>query len=234
MDVTLTATQRLDRADDAVNAKNYAAALADYRWYFEQARPADPSLRCDISMWHELGTVYRPARVALLAWRDQRRDDLMGSPTGVAMTPVQVEAFMDIATVNKRLQDVEGTYQVFRNLHERGHALPELCVHLALPAVIECQDYELARRYVPDPAAAVAMTVRIFNIMQERVSSDSGAWRKVVRLSTVTYCINELQPILTMVNHTEGVVAAYDLLHRAVDDILDPPLRLKVRRLLHA
>lgn len=234
MDVTLTATQRLDRADDAVNAKNYAAALADYRWYFEQARPADPSLRCDIHRWHELGTVYRPARVALLAWRDQCRDDLIGSPTGVAMTPVQVEAFIDMATVNKQLQDFDGTYQVFRTLHQRGQAIPERCVDIALRAVIECKDYELAKQYVSDPAAAIAMAVRIFNVVWERVSSESGAVRKAARLFTVMYCSNELQPILTMVNHTEGVVAAYDLLHRAVDDILDPRLRLKVRRLLHA
>lgn len=239
MVAALTPNQRLLRGQQAVNSKNYAAAWVDYRWYFEQARPADPSLagartQFDIYLWHELGVAFRPALVALLTWRDQCRDQVLAGAAGTVLTPGQVDAFGDMAIVNKQVQDFASTYQVFRNLHERGHAVPERCVHLALPAVIECQDYELARRYVLDPAAAVAKAVRFVNAMPHRVSSKSGAERKAVRVATLSYCSNELQPILTMVRHTEGVVAAYDLLHRAVDDILDPRLRLKVRRLLHA
>jgi hypothetical protein len=102
--------------------------------------------------WTQLASDYAPARLAMIAERDEQvRKLLGGDATFCADGFTPISRFYVIADMNKFLQDDRSTYRVFTQLLADYPALAQRESLTALPAIVESGDYGLAAQYLKDP-----------------------------------------------------------------------------------
>jgi hypothetical protein len=102
--------------------------------------------------WTQLASDYAPARLAMIAERDEQARKLLGGDaTFCADGFTPISRFYVIADINKFLQDDRSTYRVFTQLLADYPALAQRETVSALPAIVEAGDYGLAAQYLQDP-----------------------------------------------------------------------------------
>jgi hypothetical protein len=134
------------KADTA--AQRYPVALSKYVWYFENALKYDQAqtgvrLSFALGDWRELAASYPPALDALKLLRDeaeQRFDD--GSRT--------VHAVMEIAALNRVLDDDERTRLIFEAVAESDPATAKLVFGVVRPSLVKVKAYTLCGKFL-DP-----------------------------------------------------------------------------------
>jgi hypothetical protein len=140
----------LSDTEALVEAGKYPEALERHLWFHDHALEHQRSmegvrLSFALSDWKKLGDVYPPARAALLATRDRKTQRILD--TGESR-----DLFADTAAINRYLGQEGKTVELFQRLGETHPELAERCWDLAKDAVFAAKRYDLARRYLTDPA----------------------------------------------------------------------------------
>jgi len=71
--------------------------------------------------------------------------------------------FNDVVSINEELGQSNLSYKLFCQLNEQDHEFSKSCVSLALPAIVEVEDYELALSFIPFPEGTVQSLVAELN-----------------------------------------------------------------------
>jgi hypothetical protein len=155
----------LERARNARLAGKYEDALRDHLWFHEHALQEDPSLagvRLSFALrdWIYLAEQFPLARRALQAIRDRDTQRILNGGATLAR-------FHDISAINSALGDERATHELFTQLDTQLPELAKDCAELALPALVAVEDFQLARRYLPDPVARITALAKRVNDFAE-------------------------------------------------------------------
>jgi hypothetical protein len=126
----------------------YDAALERYVWFYRHALEyneglAGVRLSFVLGEWVELGQKYPPARDALLSVRDE-------ATTAFENGKASFKLFMDVAAINRYLQDDARTVELFKLLRQRDPELAGQCYPLAERALVDSGEYAICISYLGD------------------------------------------------------------------------------------
>lgn len=159
-----TVHEVLERGWNAHSAGDYEAALKDYVWLFDAAaaEPETAPLRLSyiLAAWAKLAEDYLPARQALVQTRDADTARLLAAGGDAVL-------FNDIRVINDKLGDLQNTYHLFQRLPE---ALAQACARSALPSLMACGDFALARRWLPQPERHLAQAAAQLNELKSGIN----------------------------------------------------------------
>lgn len=147
--------QRYDNAREAARSGRYEEALRGYIWFHNHALEEDPSywygvrLSYALSEWIALASIYPPALARLKRIRDEKAERLARGDGDYAL-------FHDVAAINEKLGEISSTYDVFVKLQKANPALAEKCAVIAMPAIVQVDDFVLARRLIKDPEYSIS------------------------------------------------------------------------------
>jgi hypothetical protein len=139
----------LNRGKDAFFKHQYQEALECFIWFHENALVHDPAyygvrLSFAIGYWKDLADVYPPAKAALESVR-------MSAALALRDGAGDRERFHDLVSINRELGKAIETYQLFREIWTRYPDLAKECRDLAVEAVVEAGDFQLASKCLPQP-----------------------------------------------------------------------------------
>jgi hypothetical protein len=106
--------------------------------------------------WAELAMAYPPARIALREIRDRKVSEILSGAGNR-------DLFHDVVSINAYAFSDQATYDLFIALRQSSPAVAAEYASLALPAIVLCQDFQLARLYMPDPGPEVKMLSECLN-----------------------------------------------------------------------
>lgn len=146
---------------EAAGAGRYAEALEGYIWFHDHALTYEPALagvRLSYALehWKELGNLYPPALVALTEIRDLKTTNLLKGARSR-------KNFHDVVSINEELNQLGLSYKLFCQLNEQDHEFAKTCISLAMPSIVDAEDYELALSFIPSPEGAVKRLVAELN-----------------------------------------------------------------------
>ncbi|XLZ72450.1 hypothetical protein ABT364_10955 [Massilia sp. SR12] len=197
------AHEMLERARTARLAGNYEDALRDHLWFHEHALAEDPSLagvRLSFALrdWIYLAEQFPLARRALQALRDRDTQRILNGGATLGL-------FQDISAINSALGDDRSTHELFTQLDVQLPDLAKDCADLALPALVAVEDFQLARRYLPDPLARITA-------LATRVNDFAGEMAKRGNTSSAP------QLLAFVLNYAKEVRLVVEVLHRLGED----------------
>ncbi|KQQ42345.1 hypothetical protein ASF61_22125 [Duganella sp. Leaf126] len=220
----------LNRAWTAHSAGEFDAALQDYTWLFEAtsehaSEVAPLRLSYVLNGWAKLAEEHLPARQALVALRDRDAARLLADIGTGADPEAKAEAdailFNDVRAINDKLGDAQHTYQLFQRLPAD---LARECANSALPSMMACGDFSLARTYLPHPdahlgdyAAEVNAHVATLDLLGDAGMSEL--------LATVYNYMTEVRLILELLDGYGDHAGAARLRQQAVSLITAPEAR---------
>jgi hypothetical protein len=180
-------SDRLNAARLAAREGRHAEALREHEWFHRNALKHRPSLygvrlSFALSDWVELGKVYPKARRSL----DRiRREKIAALRKGKGSW----HTFHDVASINRYTDRQRDTYRLFARLHSSRPRLAARCAKVAMPAVVNCGDFKLARRYLEDPDGTLARKARHFTDGMEYARKQPRRRKAAVREAHIhTYC----------------------------------------------
>lgn len=152
-----------ETASDVRNG-HYALALKKHRWFFDQAlehEPAQYGVRLSFALgyWYELAQVYPPAMDELHALRDR------ATQNAIAGIDVR-ESFHDASSINRVLNDITATRDLFLKLHETNRAHAQTAYSIAQPVLIAFGEYGLCSEYL-DAETAIDRIVELFHMHRD-------------------------------------------------------------------
>jgi tetratricopeptide (TPR) repeat protein len=205
----------------ATSAGKYEDALRGFERLLAQTPPAGRRHALHLLVgWGMLAKVHPPALAALTAVRDRDAAPLLAGEGDQAL-------FAYIETVNRELDQPSHTRQLFICLDQKAPALAAACARDALPALVRCEDYALARRYMPDPEARINWASGMLSSLEgledlplsdphPRPYAEIGNYAKEVRL---------MLDILNGCDETEAAIKARNL---ALSQVPQPKIRARV------
>jgi hypothetical protein len=216
--------QRLESAWNTHAAGEYDAALQEYIALFD-ATAKDPdtaSLRLTyvLAAWARLAEEYVPARRALVEERDRLAAQLQSTP----------EVFHDIRIINDKLGDLQHTYHLFQQLPE---AQAQQQARAALPSVMACGDYALARRYLPHPEQHLAQAAAELNELKSHINVLTTEGMAELLADVFNY-ITEVALVLDLLDGCGDTAAAESARQQAIDLVQAPEARACVQAELDA
>lgn len=139
----------LRRGRTAAVEGRHEAALRDFVWFHEHALKYDKALygvrlSFAIGYWKELADVYVPARDAFDGARGRAEALLLDGKGG------RLE-FNEVVAFDRELGRPANTHRLFARLARERPEVAKQCADLALEAVTESGDFELASRFLPHP-----------------------------------------------------------------------------------
>jgi hypothetical protein len=201
-----TVHEVLERAWNAHAAGEYEAALEDYVWLFDtagaDAETAPLRLSYVLGSWAKLAEDYLPARQAMVRTRDA--DSALLLQAGDGGDPA---LFNDTRVINDKLGDLQNTYRLFQRLPE---SVARECARGALPSVMACGDFALARRWLPHPEQHLAQAAAQLNELKSGINVLTTEGMAEL-LSEVFNYNTEVALVLDLLNgcgDTEGVANA--------------------------
>lgn len=223
----------LTQAHAAAEAGRHEEALNEYIWFHEHALAEEQSLRgvrlsFALAFWKELGEVYPPAMKALLALRD-RKAAILGA--GVE----DWDLFNEVSALNDTLGDERNTRDLFKRIHQESPAFADRCIRLAMPSLVACKDFELARSFMGDAEAVTRQRIRQLNddvIFARERSTAEKQDRLLDAFAQLT--AEDLRMIALVLRHTNDKAKAEELLSSALEAVDDPDVRAAVSRRLTA
>ncbi|MQA38081.1 hypothetical protein [Rugamonas aquatica] len=227
-----TVQEVLERAWTAHSAGGFDNALKDYIWLFDASAADEETaplrLSYVLSAWAKLAEEYLPARHALVEVRDRDSKRLLASADGDSETAAAL--FNDIRAINDKLGDLQNTYHLFQQLPE---ALARQCARSALPSLMACGDYALARQHLPQPLQHLAQAAAVFN--ERRAGMNVLTTAGVADLLAEVYnYIVELALVLDLLDGCGDTAAAEAAREQAVTLVQSPEARACVQAELDA
>ena len=212
----------LDRAWNAHAAGEFEAALNDYSWLFDASATSDDTaplrLSYVLSSWAKLAGDYLPARHALVTLRDRLSAQLLAQPTDAAL-------FNDIRVINTKLGDLQNTHHLFQQLPE---TLAQHVAPVALSALVACEDYALARRYLPYPEQHLADAAAHLNELKSHVNVLTHDGMAEMLADVFNY-ITEVALVLDLLDGCGDTAAAERARQQAVNLVQAPEARACVQ-----
>lgn len=141
----------LEEAVKAARNGRYEESLVRHRWFFDHALEYEQSqygvrLSFALGYWRDLAEVYPPAMVEL---RELRKE-----VSGKVLDGVDLfHSFHDAVSINRVLDDVRATRELFVSLQLINARHASDVYRLAQPALVTCGDYEICNRYLHGPTA---------------------------------------------------------------------------------
>ena len=125
----------------------YDAALEKHLWLHRHAlvySEAFAGVRLSFALreWVDLGEIYPPARETLLAVRDD-------AAHAIEIGNGSHQLFMDVAAINKYLQDSDRTILLFKSMHSCDRELAKRCYAVAEELLVERCEYAICISYLP-------------------------------------------------------------------------------------
>lgn len=125
-------------------------ALSDYLWFHQHALEHERAyygvrLSFALAYWKDLSEVYPPAAEAMSKVREAAAVAVLGSE-GDAWT-----LFDEVMAIDRELGRSRSTYELFLSLMAKDRARAKRCAVLALPSIVEAEDYDLATQFLPQP-----------------------------------------------------------------------------------
>jgi hypothetical protein len=216
--------QRLESAWNAHSAGEFELALQEYTWLFDATAkdPETASLRLSyvLAAWAKLAEEYVPARRALVAERDRLIAQLTAAP----------DLFHDIRVINDKLGDLQNTYHLFQQLPE---AQAQQHARAALPSLMACGDYTLARRYLPHPEHHLALAAMELNELKSHINVLTTEGMAELLADVFNY-ITEVALVLDLLDGCGDTAAAESARQQAIDLVQAPEARACVQAELDA
>jgi hypothetical protein len=221
-----TVHEVLERAWNAHSSGEYEAALKDYVWLFDaaaaDAETAPLRLSYVLGSWAKLAEDYLPARQAMVQTRD--------ADTARLLQAGDSSLFNDIRVINDKLGDLQHTYRLFQRLPE---SLAQECARAALPSVMACGDFELARRWLPHPEQHLAQAAAQLNELKSGINVLTTEGMAEL-LSEVFNYNTEVALVLDLLNGCGDTAAAAAARRQAVALVQTPEARACVQAELDA
>lgn len=128
----------------------HEAALTDYLWFHKHALEYDPAyygvrLSFALAYWKELADLYPPAAKALKILRSETADAVLQAEGKTR------SLFHEVAAIDRELGCSRDTYDLFLSLMRKNPDQAQRCAELALPSIVEAEDYHLASQLLPHP-----------------------------------------------------------------------------------
>jgi hypothetical protein len=227
-----TVHEVLERAWNAHSAGEFEAALKDYVWLFDAAA-ADPEtaplrLSYILGGWAKLAEEFLPARQALVQARDTDTARLLAA--GSEGTDSSAILFNDIRVINDKLGDLQNTYRLFQRLPD---ALAQECARSALPSVMACGDFELARRWLPQPEQHLAQAAAQLNELKSGINALTTEGMAELLAEVFNYT-TEVALVLDLLDGCGDTAAAASARQQAVALVQAPEARACVQAELDA
>ncbi|MES2260872.1 MAG: hypothetical protein V4724_20325 [Pseudomonadota bacterium] len=216
-----------ERAREARLAGRYQEALKDHIWLHEHALEVAPDwrgVRLSFALrdWIYLADVFPPARAALQNIRDRESARMLaGSAT--------VERFREISAINEALREVNATHALFLQLDEQDSSLAEQCAELAMTALVKCEDFQLARRFLPAPAERIAALAARLNEAADALASQPASAAPTLLAYVLNYA-KEVRLVLAVLRGLEEDGEANNMEQAALDEIRSDGLRAIIGR----
>ena len=222
-----TVHEVLERGWNAHSAGDYEAALKDYVWLFDAAaaEPETAPLRLSyiLAAWAKLAEDYLPARQALVQTRDADTARLLAAGGDAVL-------FNDIRVINDKLGDLQNTYHLFQRLPD---ALAAECARAALPSIMACGDYALARRHLPHPEQHLAQAAAQLNELKSGINVLTTEGMAELLSEVFNYNV-EVSLVLDLLNGCGDTAAAAQARLQAVALLQAPEARACVQAELDA
>lgn len=190
----MTALTRFSDAENAMHEGRHDAALDGFIWFYQHALEEDPALEemryYLIGMWVELGQTWPKALEALRTIRADKAKALLAGDK-------DREVFWDLVIIDAELGDSAATYRFYKALAEASPVFAAECALIAMPAIVEAQDYALAAKLMPPAEPFVREMARVleqdiaaikqrpFSHLPERLAEISTYASEVQRVRTV-------------------------------------------------
>jgi len=229
----MTAQERLHKARMLAAEGRFSEALTEYEWFHHNALAEDPALRgvrrsFALAYWVELGEQYPPALESLVTIRDHNCEALLGGMRDRSL-------FADVAAINHYLGDKRSTYELFRSIDVSSSEFADECFESAIASVVGMQDFQLARKHIPNPDVALSAILDDFNDSVGRALELRDKKRQAIRLRAYVHnFVSDLRLLLAVTHNTDGPDVAEGLRHAALSGISAEVLRKRVRRALAA
>jgi hypothetical protein len=221
-----TVHEVLERAWNAHSAGEFEAALKDYIWLFEasaaDAETAPLRLSYVLGAWAKLAEEYLPARQALVQTRD--------ADTARLLAGGDASLFNDIRIINDKLGDLQNTYRLFQRLPD---ALAQGCARSALPSVMACGDFALARRWLPQPESHLEQAAAQLNQLKNGINVLTTEGMAELLAEVFNYA-SEVALVLDLLNGSGDTAAAAAAREQAVALVQAPEARACVQAELDA
>lgn len=225
-----TVHEVLERAWNAHSEGDFDSALADYIWLFDasaaDAESASLRLSYILSAWAKLAEEHLPARHALVDLRDRDSQRLLAQADGADTAAL----FNDIRAINDKLGDLQNTRRLFQQLPE---ALAAQCARSALPSLMVCGDYALARRYLPQPARHLEQAAALLNERRAGLNVLTTEGMSALLAEVYNY-VTELALVLDLLSGCGDTAAAEAVRTQAVTLVQSPEARACVQAELDA
>ncbi len=218
----MKAVDRLRAAQWAAREGRHAHALDEFIWFHHHALKEEPALSgvrrsYALSYWVELGKEYPEALRALEQLRDQYTTALLAESN-------ERGAFIDVSAINEYLHVVGLTHQLFVQLAERKPALAKSCARVAMPAIVDAEDFALAARYLPEASAHIQALCRELNddirMIKHRAYTGSP-----LRWATILNCTKEIALFMAVKRGTGCAREADQLLNLSLASLQSPSVR---------
>ena len=186
----------LNDARDLMEHGQYEAALQRQLWYFNHALEYDQGqtgvrLSFALSQWVELGRRYPKAKQALAEIRDRDTDKL--SQGGGSFN-----LFMDVANINRELQNEDATYSLFKIIQQKDPQLAQQCYFGMEPLLMKHGEYALCLKYLGDPEARFE-SIRQMWTMQKRMAIPPNSPETIKKLPQTIFISQTRQLIEILV-----------------------------------
>lgn len=216
-----------ERARQARQEGRFQDALTDHLWLHEHALDVSPDwngVRLSFALrdWIYLAEQFPPARTALQAIRDRETARMLqGAAT--------VERFREIASINEALGEVPATHQLFLALDAVDASVAEQCAELAMNALVKCEDFQLARRFLASPEQRIAQLAERLNGAADALASQPASAAPTLLAFVLNYA-KEVRLVLAVLRGMEEADEADNMKKAALDAIRSDGLRAIMQR----
>lgn len=219
----MRAIDRLKAAYAAKARGEYQTALEHLVWFHEYALEETRALlgirlSYALAYWIELGAEFPPALDALRQIRDRKVADLRaGRYDG--------QLFLDVSAINDYLSEGAATYLLYVELQHRTPAFAAECAPIALPAVVDAQDYVLAKAICGEPSERIAQAAKDHaDGIEGLVGKRDKASQETLVAFTANY-LDEVRLLIDIYQHTDGPEASQRLRLLASTSLADADCR---------
>lgn len=217
----------LQEARRAALDGRYSEALAQYRWFHEEALLHDPDVygvrrSFALRYWKELGDVYPPARAELEATRDKKSEALR---KGL----VDREVFDDVSSLDELLDQIDHTCLLFKEIAETDEAFARKCFPSSRQALVKGKEFSIARRFIASPEGVVERLADRLNRSLRKTPAPTSSSSDVLRTAEVDNFIEDINQLLEILTGVGEMAQSETIRSMAVEAIEAPAAQIYVR-----
>lgn len=138
--------------------------------------------------------------------------------------------FMDVAFINRALEQPEKTRDLFHSITETNRSLAEKCFRVALESLTRTKDFSLARSFLTEPRKEIDQAAAVLKFSLERVSSVDP---EMLQEALAAAYVVRVAPIFAVFAGVGEEGEAHRLREYAMERVPFPQLRDRVAKRLY-